>query len=149
MIGYMILGLVVLFFAVILIRTLRFTPKAQPAVSREPADFDKELCVDALAQLVRCKTISYNDPALEDEAEFRKLIDLLPTLYPHVFQVCSFQELPDRALLLRWHGKNSGDPTVLMAHYDVVPVNEENWDKPPFAAVIEDGVLWGRGTLDT
>ena len=149
MIGYVILGLVALFFAVILIRTLRFTPKAQPAISEEPADFDKDAAVDALAQLVRCKTISYNDHSLEDEAEFRKLIDLLPTLYPHVFQTCTFQELPDRALLLRWPGKTKGDPTVLMAHYDVVPVNEENWDKPPFAAIIEDGILWGRGTLDT
>ena len=149
MIGYIILGLIALFLAVVLIRTLRFTPKAQPPVSEEAVDFDRDAAVDALAQLVRCKTISYNDHALEDEAEFRKLIDLLPTLYPHVFQVCTFQELPHRALLLRWPGKEKSQPTVLMAHYDVVPVNEENWDKPPFAAVIEDGVLWGRGTLDT
>ena len=144
-----IIGIIAAFVAVILVRTLRFTPKAQPIVSETPADFDKDAAVDALAQLVRCKTISYNDHSLEDEAEFRKLIDLLPTLYPNVFRVCTFLELPDRALLLRWPGKAEGDPTVLMAHYDVVPVNEENWEKPPFAAVIEDGVLWGRGTLDT
>ena len=149
MVGYLILGIVLAFLAVITIRTIRFKPKPQPALSEESVSFDKDAAVDALAQLVRCKTVSYNDPALEDDAEFEKLISLLPSLYPRVFDVCSVRQLPDRALLLRWPGKHHGDPAVMMAHYDVVPVNEENWDKPPFAGIIEDGVLWGRGTLDT
>ena len=149
MIGYIILGLVALFFAVILIRTLTFKPKAQPAISNEDVSFDSDAAVHALSELVKCKTISYNDHALEDDAEFQKLIDMLPTLYPKVFEVCSFDQLPDRALLLRWPGKSDKEPAVMMAHYDVVPVNEENWEKPPFAAIIEDGVMWGRGTLDT
>ena len=149
MIGIAILALVALFVFVVAFRTLRFTPKAQPEQNEEEFKFDKAAAVDALAQLVRCKTVSYNDKSLEDDAEFDKLISLLPGLYPRVFDVCSVNQLPDRALLLRWPGKNHGDPAVLMAHYDVVPVNEENWDKPPFAGILEDGILWGRGTLDT
>ena len=149
MIGYILLAAVVIFIAVVAVRTIRFKPKPQPEILDQEYQFDKEGCVDALAQLVRCKTVSYNDHTLEDDAEFDKLISLLPGLYPRVFDVCSVQQLPDRALLLRWPGKHPGDPAVLMAHYDVVPVNEENWEKPPFAAILEDGVLWGRGTLDT
>ena len=144
-----ILGILAAFLAVIAVRTIRFTPKAQPPVSNEEISFDKNGAVEALATLVKCKTISYSDHSLEDDGEFDKLISKLPELYPNVFKTCEFQQLPDRALLFRWPGKLPGDPTVLMAHYDVVPVNEENWDKPPFDAILEDGILWGRGTLDT
>ena len=149
MIGSLIAGLLALFLAVILIRTLLFRPKPQPEISDEEIAFDRDAAVDSLAQLLRCRTVSSNDPAQEDDAEFQKLIDLLPTLYPHVFRVCSFDRLPDRALLFHWKGKTPGDPAVMMAHYDVVPVDEEKWDKPPFAGIIEDGILWGRGAIDT
>lgn len=149
MIGYWILAVLAAFIAVVAVRTIRFRPKPQPEVTKEEIVFDRDAAVDSLAQLVRCKTVSYNDHSLEDEGEFQKLISLLPTLYPNVFAACTFRQLPDRALLFRWPGKQEGDPAVMMAHYDVVPVNEEKWDKPPFAGIIEDGILWGRGTLDT
>ena len=146
---FALMCLVAVWIGVVAARTVCFKPKPQPVITEETFDFDKDAAVDALTQLVRCKTISSNDKSLEDDAEFEKLIALLPELYPNVFRICSFDQLSDRALLLRWPGKNSGDPAVLMAHYDVVPVNEENWEKPPFAGILEDGILWGRGTLDT
>ena len=149
MIGSLILAVLVVFAGVILIRTLRFTPKPQPNVSQETVEFDHDKCAEDLARLIRCKTVSNYDPALEDNAEFEKLIALLPELYPQVYAACSCQQLPDRALLFRWPGKTPGDPAVLMAHYDVVPANAEKWDKPPFDGIVEEGVLWGRGTLDT
>ena len=104
-----------------------------------------------------------NVPALEREqfledhdnskdlstAEFEKLVSLLPSLYPRVFETCTLQRFPGRGLLFRWQGRAKGEPAVLMTHYDVVPVEEENWSRPPFEAIIEDGVMWGRGTLDT
>ena len=149
MVGIIILGLLLAFLAVLVIRALLFTPKPQPPLSTDPIDFDKDAAVTALQKLVQCKTISYNDHSLEDKAEFRKLIDMLPQLYPAVFTTCHVQELPDWGLLLRWDGKAHDAPSVMMAHFDVVPVVEEMWEKPPFAGILEDGVLWGRGTLDT
>ena len=67
MVGYVILGLLAVFFAVILVRAMLFRPKKQPFVQPEAVSFDGDKAVDALAQLIRCKTISYSDPSLEDE----------------------------------------------------------------------------------
>ncbi len=146
---YLILALLVAFAAVILIRTAMFRPKQSGEKEFGEEKFDREAAVTNLQQLVRCKTVSNLSPALEDDAEFEKLIALLPELYPNVFKVCTLQRMEDRALLFHWTGKNHGDPAVLMAHYDVVPVEEENWEKPAFEGILENGVLWGRGTLDT
>ena len=98
---------------------------------------------------IRCRTVSSYDPAQEDDGEFEKLIGLLPELYPNVWRTCPLTRFPGRGLLFRWPGRETGEPAVLMAHYDVVPVEESEWEKPPFDAIIEDGVLWGRGALDT
>ena len=135
--------------AVILARTLMFTPKEVQTPVSDAIDFDREESIRNLSALVRCKTVSYTDASLEEDGEFEKLISLLPELYPHVWESCPLQRFPGRGLLFRWKGKKEGQPAVLMAHYDVVPVEEEHWHKPAFEAVIEDGVLWGRGTLDT
>ena len=151
MIGYIILALLVVFIAVLLVRTAAFKPAPQPEEVFEDISFDKEKAVDDLARLVRCKTVSYYDHSLEDDGEFRKLLAMLPELYPNVFKTCEYYELPDRGILFRWKGKSdgAGDPAVLMAHYDVVPVEMDKWERDPFSADIVDGVMWGRGTLDT
>ncbi len=142
-------GIILLFLAIILIRTLAFKPKDNIKVQNEEVVFDKEKAVSNLQQLVRCKTVSNRDESLEDEKEFQKLIDLLPNLFPNVYKTCELKTFEGRALLFRWKGKTVGKPSVLMAHYDVVPVNEEGWSVDPFGAEIKDGSVWGRGTLDT
>jgi hypothetical protein len=85
MIGSVILGILAAFIAVVLVRTLTFKPKAQPAISDAEVSFDKDGAVNALAELIKCKTVSYSDHSREDDAEFEKLISKLPTLYPEVF----------------------------------------------------------------
>ncbi len=149
---YILIGiaaLLVLLLGVLLIRCAAFRPKAGPTAFPKDTDFDGDRAIESLRTLVRFPTVSYRDKDKEDEAAFRGLIDALPSLYPHVFSSCEYRELADRALLFRWKGKAEGEASVMMAHYDVVPVNADAWEKPPFGAVLEDGVIWGRGTLDT
>ncbi len=146
---YAFLALLALLLLVILARTARFTPKAPIAPAEGEVSVDLEAATAALQALVRCKTVSRYTHEEEDEEEFEKLVSLLPSLYPAVFEKCTLTRLPDRALLFHLKGKTQEKPSVLMAHYDVVPVSEESWEKPPFEGIIEDGVMWGRGTLDT
>ncbi len=146
---YVIVCLIVLFLLVIVLRALAFRPKPEALPDPEALSFDRDGAVRALAALVRCRTVSFDDHEKEDDAQFDKLTDMLPELYPHVAEVCPLLRFPGRALLYRWPGKQAGEPAVLMAHYDVVPVEEENWAHPPFSASIVDGTMWGRGTLDT
>ena len=146
---YLILAILVVFLIVILLRAAAFKTRPEETTEPESVEFDRESAVRSLASLIRCKTVSYEDAEKEDDAEFARLISLLPELYPNVTKICELQRFPGRALLYRWAGRETGEPAVLMAHYDVVPVEEEHWEKPPFEAIIENGELWGRGTLDT
>ncbi len=149
MIGWILLAALAAFLAVILLRASAFRPEGGDRAAPEPAELDKERAVRHLQALVRCRTVSYADHDLEDPAEFDRLRALLPEFYPNVFKNCTVERVDRTGLLFHWKGKNSDAPSVLMAHYDVVPVVESEWKKPPFDGVIEDGVLWGRGTLDT
>ena len=144
-----LLALVVAFFAVILIRAFRFQPRTAAAVAAEEAAVDERKAIDDLAEMIRCKTVSYYDDEKIDQAEFKKFRALLKKLYPTVYKKAAYEELGPSGLLFTLKGKSAERPAVFMAHYDVVPVNEEGWSKPAFDGIIEDGVLWGRGTLDT
>ena len=144
-----ILYILLVLLVVILARTLMFTPPKAEEKTFAEIEQDNEASIRNLSELIRCRTVSYEDSSLEDDAEFEKLIALLPTLYPNVWKTCPLARFEGRGLLFHWQGKTPGEPAVLMAHYDVVPVEEDNWRKPAFEAIVEDGVMWGRGTLDT
>lgn len=146
---YVILIIVVAFITFLLIRTLNFKPKSNAEILECNVEFDKDKSVENLRELVRFKTVSYKERELENEKEFKKLIKALLKLYPAVFKKCTLKLSEERGLLFLWEGKKHDAPSVMMAHYDVVPADENGWDKPPFSAELVDGVVWGRGTLDT
>ncbi len=45
-------------------------------------------------------------------------------------------------------GESDEKPLVLLNHTDVVPVQADQWQVDPFAGVLKDGYIWGRGALD-
>jgi carboxypeptidase PM20D1 len=103
--------------------------------------------VAKLQALVRIPTVSHRDPALVDSEAFGRLLAELERQFPLLHARLELTRIPTHALLFRWPGASSGRPVVLMAHLDVVPV-EGSWQHPPFSAVIAEGSIWGRGTLD-
>jgi carboxypeptidase PM20D1 len=103
----------------------------------------------ALSALIQCKTISSRDGQAIDQQEFRRFYETLAALFPLVHRHCPLERIGAAGLLYHWQGKENDAPVVLMSHFDVVPAEDAKWEKPPFAGIIEDGVLWGRGSLDT
>lgn len=139
----------IVFLLVIIIRAAAFQPKAEPEFPDMPVNVDSGHAIQALAAMVQCRTVSYMDPSQEDQAEFEKFRSLLTSLYPGVTAACEKHRIGLTGVLYYLKGRRSDAPSVFMAHYDVVPAEETMWEKPPFDALLESGVLWGRGTLDT
>jgi len=151
--GWIIFGvaiaIIIVFLGILLVRASLFKPLVTRTPVVEEAAVDADLAIDHLAQMIRCKTVSNLDPTLVDEAEFEKFRQLLKDLYPTVHNSCTCENIGASGVLYKLKGKSDAAPVVLMSHYDVVPADEEAWEKPAFEGIIEDGVLWGRGTLDT
>ncbi len=147
---WIILGALALLIAVLLVRAAMFKPREAAEEKAPPLGMDEEHIVESLARMVRCRTVSSRDnPEAVDQSQFEAFHRLLEERYPLVHRTCTREFVGKNGILYHWKGKTPGDPTVLMAHYDVVPVVEAEWEKPPFSGILEDGVLWGRGTLDT
>ena len=108
-----------------------------------------DAAVAKLQALVRIPTVSDRDPERVDTAAFdalhAELADQFPLLHAHL----ELTRIGSHALLFHWRGASDDRPVVLMAHLDVVPVDETApWQHPPFSAEIHDGAVCGRGTLD-
>ena len=53
------------------------------------------------------------------------------------------------SVVARVEGANPDKPALVVhGHTDVVPAQPDNWSVDPFAGIIKDGMLWGRGAVD-
>ncbi|MGX1694799.1 M20/M25/M40 family metallo-hydrolase [Microbacterium keratanolyticum] len=61
-----------------------------------------------------------------------------------------FEPVPRRTnVMARVPGRNRDKPALVVhGHLDVVPAMAEDWSVDPFAGIVRDGMLWGRGAVD-
>lgn len=108
--------------------------------------------IERFRELLRVPTVSYADESLIDVAAFESFRATLERLYPQSHAVLDRELIARHSLLMRWPGASAEDPLVLMAHYDVVPVVDTEWEHPPFAATVvghgADATIHARGAID-
>ena len=147
MLGWIILGAVVLLIAIVLIRTLSLKPTAAKTLVIENEKSERATKYGLqLSKMVQDETISsrFN----QDMSKFEKFHKTLEELFPNVHATCEKHNF-DGSLLYKWTGKSSENPILFMSHQDVVEATGV-WEHEPFSGDIdEDGNVWGRGTVDT
>jgi acetylornithine deacetylase/succinyl-diaminopimelate desuccinylase-like protein len=105
-------------------------------------NFEKEL-LDIFRGLIRIDT---SNPPGNETVAAKYVKDILGK---EGIPAKVFESAPGRgSVVARLKGDGSEDPVLLLSHLDVVPVEVERWSVDPFAAVIKDDYVWGRGTLD-
>ncbi len=151
-----LLGVVAALAAVIAVRTATYeSPTAGDAVATELAaapSVDLQQAAAHLAEAVRLRTISHQDANENDAAEWDRFHAWLADTYPAAHSAMTRELVAGHTLLYTWPGSDaSRPPVVLLAHHDVVPVTpgtEPDWKHPPFAGIVADGAVWGRGSVD-
>lgn len=94
---------------------------------------------DMLAEAIRFATVAGNDSAHAAQKEW-----LARTARSLGFAVRDAGKITEIEL----PGPPGAPVLGLIVHGDVQPVDEKAWTVPPFAGVVRDGRVWGRGAAD-
>jgi len=123
---------------------LPVTPPQAPAAQSTTA-----LGQEALGWLADLIKINTANPPGNEEAAAKYLAGILQKegITPEILPIT-----PGRsAVVARLKSSAVADPSralLLVAHMDVVGVDRSKWTVDPFAAVMKDGYLYGRGAVD-
>lgn len=145
--------------AIIFYNTSAITSKQVPVSKQAPEEhpaFTKKELGERLAGAIRIQTISYENRKT-NTAAFIELHKYLESKFPRVYSKLIVHKVGENSLslLFEWpglyHGTAKDKPLLLTSHLDVVPVPEDTldvWSVDPFAGVVDDEFIWGRGTID-
>jgi acetylornithine deacetylase/succinyl-diaminopimelate desuccinylase-like protein len=112
--------------------------------TQAPAQSPTEPTAALLVELLRVNTT--NPPG--NEAGIANL--LAPRFKALGFEVDVVQtpEAGKAHFIARLRGTGAKRPVLIAAHADVVGVEREKWTVDPFAGVVKDGYVFGRGAID-
>src|SRR5579871_1799928 len=115
------------------------------SLAQSSPDFGKaqDEAVKILADLIKIDTS--NPPGNETRAaEYIKSVLAAEGIPAQIYE-----SAPGRGnLVARLKGNGKKKPLLLLGHLDVVGVERDKWTVEPFAAIIKDGYLYGRGAHD-
>ena len=147
---FLVAALLVL-VSIVLFNTFRFSKEIPTKASKElPALPDSALA--HLRAAIRITTITFGDGLPVDTLQFNAFWLLMEKQYPLVHQHLTHQSFNALSRLYHWPGKHPEQkPYVLMAHYDVVPVEAataKQWTVAPFGGELKNDTVYGRGVAD-
>lgn len=132
--------------------TWRKPSRQLPVAPVQHVQVDRDAAAQRLASAVRMRTVSYDERPDASAEEFVKLRAFLQQAFPRAHQVLQREVIGGHSLLYTWRGKDPAAKGILfVAHQDVVPIaegTEKDWSVDPFAGIVRDGFVWGRGAWD-
>lgn len=146
-----VLALILVVAGYILYNTFTF-PSKQITVEPAPESVIPPTAKEHLAKALSIRTISHENPQDFDSAAFYQFREFVKNTYPLTDSLLKVTYINEFSMIYQWQGSDpSLKPVILMGHLDVVPVAAENlkkWSVDPFAGIIKEGIIWGRGAID-
>lgn len=147
---------VILLFILIFIGFIAFNtitaPNKQRKIEASTLPNLPDSALKHFQQAITYPTISYGDAAKWDSIPFIQFRKFLEATYPLVHQKLEREIVSKYSYVYKWTGKdNTLKPYILMAHQDVVPIEESTrnqWHFEPFGGTVKNGYICGRGTTD-
>ncbi|MBC7518802.1 MAG: M20/M25/M40 family metallo-hydrolase [Microbacteriaceae bacterium] len=120
-----------------------------PISATQPENLGLDATAIIARDLIRFDTSNYGEGKSHGEADAAHYLEA--KLQAMGLEPQLFESEPGRvSVVTRVKGRkvSGGDALVMHGHTDVVPADPTNWSVDPFAGVVKDGMLWGRGAVD-
>lgn len=107
---------------------------------------DEAVLEEASQHLQRLIRIDTSNPPGNETPAARYLADVL--LDDGIVAELHGPDPTRQSLIARIAGNGERRPLLLVSHLDVVPATQAGWTVDPFAGVVRNGFVWGRGAMD-